>query len=459
MSGNCNIYLLIFILGLGVSSGLEISKSGCKETKGCVSFPYDCKGSSDCNYLVTYVAGKDSVYFEMSAKDDWVSIGFNQDKAGMVGTDAIICSRPASGSSILIGHYYLSSKNTPTITTPTPTGLFNTSGEFNGGIIRCSFTRNKVPSSNMKYDLSNKQYLVYARGEVASGILQYHSWKSSSSNKVDVLATTGAESRKRALLLTHGALMLIAWVGFATVGMATARYMRTFWGDSKIMSLLVWFQIHRSCMVIVVLSTIISTILVFVYVGGWSEIGAHAYIGIAVLVLAVLQPMIAVFRPHPGDDKSHFPNWIWFSNAVGQPDSKTGAGVTDDITEDDIIAANHEAGYSEMRSTIIRECQLTYPIEFESVNLCSLYANEKLDSMNLKMLKNVCVFLELDSKDLMKSRRIAPLIEHISEVLATCPCATSFMKAIDCIPRVYKNTVYIPRVHDNPVNACIQRQQ
>ncbi|EDO28805.1 predicted protein [Nematostella vectensis] len=96
--------------------------------------------------------------------------------------------------------------------------------------------------------------------------------------------------------------MLIAWVGFATVGMATARYMRTFWGDSKIMSLLVWFQIHRSCMVIVVLSTIISTILVFVYVGGWSEIGAHAYIGIAVLVLAVLQPMIAVFRPHPGDE-------------------------------------------------------------------------------------------------------------------------------------------------------------
>ncbi|XP_048586812.1 ferric-chelate reductase 1 isoform X2 [Nematostella vectensis] len=310
MSGNCNIYLLIFILGLGVSSGLEISKSGCKETKGCVSFPYDCKGSSDCNYLVTYVAGKDSVYFEMSAKDDWVSIGFNQDKAGMVGTDAIICSRPASGSSILIGHYYLSSKNTPTITTPTPTGLFNTSGEFNGGIIRCSFTRNKVPSSNMKYDLSNKQYLVYARGEVASGILQYHSWKSSSSNKVDVLATTGAESRKRALLLTHGALMLIAWVGFATVGMATARYMRTFWGDSKIMSLLVWFQIHRSCMVIVVLSTIISTILVFVYVGGWSEIGAHAYIGIAVLVLAVLQPMIAVFRPHPGDDKRYIFNMV-----------------------------------------------------------------------------------------------------------------------------------------------------
>ena len=34
--------------------------------------------------------------------------------------------------------------------------------------------------------------------------------------------------------------------------------------------------------------------------------GAHPIIGIIVLVLSVIQPIAAAFRPHPGDDKYVF---------------------------------------------------------------------------------------------------------------------------------------------------------
>ena len=37
------------------------------------------------------------------------------------------------------------------------------------------------------------------------------------------------------------------------------------------------------------------------------EAGAHPIIGIIVLALAVIQPIMALFRPHPGEDKYEQP--------------------------------------------------------------------------------------------------------------------------------------------------------
>ena len=40
-------------------------------------------------------------------------------------------------------------------------------------------------------------------------------------------------------------LMVIAWVGFATVGMFIARYMRPVWGEKTICGKRVWFQVSH----------------------------------------------------------------------------------------------------------------------------------------------------------------------------------------------------------------------
>lgn len=61
---------------------LQITKEGCGKTKSCYSEPADCKASSDCRYLVTIkpLAKGKVVEFELSAKAEWVSIGFDKDK-------------------------------------------------------------------------------------------------------------------------------------------------------------------------------------------------------------------------------------------------------------------------------------------------------------------------------------------------------------------------------------------
>ena len=41
-------------------------------------------------------------------------------------------------------------------------------------------------------------------------------------------------------------LMVVAWVGFATVGMFIARYMRPVWGEKNVCGKRMWFQVSYS---------------------------------------------------------------------------------------------------------------------------------------------------------------------------------------------------------------------
>ena len=59
---------------------LQIDKTGCGKTKGCYSLPSNCAGSSDCTYLFTYQVSGESVTMEMSAKQRWASVAFNEQK-------------------------------------------------------------------------------------------------------------------------------------------------------------------------------------------------------------------------------------------------------------------------------------------------------------------------------------------------------------------------------------------
>ena len=68
---------------------LKITKDGCGKIKSCYSEPANCKSSKDCDYLVTMKPVRDQcesgeVEFELSAKKQWVAIGFNNEKNKMV---------------------------------------------------------------------------------------------------------------------------------------------------------------------------------------------------------------------------------------------------------------------------------------------------------------------------------------------------------------------------------------
>lgn len=82
----------VFLKGRAEGSGfffsLQIDKTGCGTAKGCFSLPSDCRGSDDCNFLFTYQVSGGNVFMEMSAKQRWVSVAFNEQQK-MVGMTAI----------------------------------------------------------------------------------------------------------------------------------------------------------------------------------------------------------------------------------------------------------------------------------------------------------------------------------------------------------------------------------
>jgi len=110
-----------------------------------------------------------------------------------------------------------------------------------------------------------------------------------------------AEKKNVALIRAHAILMSIAWLVFASLGMFIARYMKPAWGD--LYGKKAWFQVHRFLMFSTLVVTVVGVVLAFVFADGWTKADdAHPIIGIIVLVLTVIQPVMAYFRPAPGDD-------------------------------------------------------------------------------------------------------------------------------------------------------------
>lgn len=61
--------------------------------------------------------------------------------------------------------------------------------------------------------------------------------------------------------------------------------------------------------------TITACVLIFVDVGGWVSEGSqkHAILGVVTIVLCFIQPIGALFRPHPSARKRPIFNWLhWF---------------------------------------------------------------------------------------------------------------------------------------------------
>lgn len=90
--------------------------------------------------------------------------------------------------------------------------------------------------------------------------------------------------------------------------MLIAQYFKCIGGESKFLGKAWWFQLHFPLMTLTVALTIIGFVLVFVQVKGWSySAGAHPVLGCIVMILALIQPFVAIFRPSP----DHKRRWIF----------------------------------------------------------------------------------------------------------------------------------------------------
>ncbi|XP_006815049.2 putative ferric-chelate reductase 1, partial [Saccoglossus kowalevskii] len=167
--------------------------------------------------------------------------------------------------------------------------------------------------------------MFIARGPKSSGSLNKHiDIPIKSADKIDYTSTNvvtgvaGVDPK----LKSHASLMVIGWIGFCSIAIIFARFMKPVWPNSLLLGEKVWFTFHRSLQILNVLCFVTAFILIFVYVGGFVTYNSstdlvfiHAVCGIIAVILGLTNPIMAIFRPHPGEPKRHVFNWAHW--AVG----------------------------------------------------------------------------------------------------------------------------------------------
>lgn len=230
----------------------------------------------------------------------WSSFAFSTDKS-MGNDDVCVCRITDSVNAV--EHFYNPGKSAPIllVSNQPSIGFSNITVKYENGILRCTFTRLKsMPNVVNYFDLSNQYYVLTALGRVVSnGILQKHTVKYSSSEKIDFQSTNSyvgnndldKEHKRKA----HGCLMVIAWIFFASTGILLARNYKYLFPNAKLCGLEFWFVIHRPFMIIVSLISITAFIVILSELD-WKWVTtdeplnfAHSIFGIVAIGLPIIQ--------------------------------------------------------------------------------------------------------------------------------------------------------------------------
>ncbi|KAB0803474.1 hypothetical protein PPYR_00444 [Photinus pyralis] len=292
---------------------------GCDETKKCFGAPDGCVSAQNCMVATAITVVGDQYQIELkSASAKWAGLGLSSDN--MMGDDSVVeCVNDGNGI-----RAYLS------WTTPKPNlGAFRVPNNQEGirlvnhsvidDTLYCKVLRNaKTRVNNVDFDLINTQYflLVAAGRRIQENSVAFHDIDYLASASSGYLADTGrVVGASKLLVRLHGAFMLAAWIGTASIGTLLARYYRKTWVGKTICGKDLWFAWHRFFMICTWALTTVAFILIFVFLKGWSgeTSNPHAILGCVVTGLCFLQPIGAFFRPHPGTPKRPIFNWLhWF---------------------------------------------------------------------------------------------------------------------------------------------------
>ncbi|XP_029650676.1 putative ferric-chelate reductase 1 isoform X2 [Octopus sinensis] len=197
------------------------------------------------------------------------------------------------------------------------TDLTLNNGKYVNGLMTCNFTRDNVMNNSKIFNIGQKQwYLLAAAGPVKDGFMKRkHTFTATTSGKVDFSKQNPVDSEEEEILThLHGVSMIVAWVFFASVGIFAARYSKSV--NKKLCKIMLWFQLHRTFMVLAMLLTILGFILIFIQnEGEYSELQgssakAHPIIGIIVTIFVIINPILGYFRPGKDHPKRIYFNWV-----------------------------------------------------------------------------------------------------------------------------------------------------
>ncbi|XP_071846071.1 uncharacterized protein [Apostichopus japonicus] len=308
------------------TSQMVTEGTGCGKTMGCFSRPRDCDPDTTCEVFSSWVANQDksAITIELQANTDtYIAIGFSK-SAGMDDSDVYACTANSE---------VRRSRNDGRRNTAQPLkGVSDESFTVSDGSIRCTFTRDVSldDGDELFFDLGppNEYTILLAwDGSLSSeGDIGIHKDRIFRPEPIDVTETSanvGAKADNTDILRrVHGSLMVLAWLCLVSLGITTARFFKAL--PAKLCGKPTWFAIHRSCMTLALVVCEIAFIIIIIAVGGFSTISSgsqngvrtsHAIFGIIVTILAFVNVVMAIFRPHPGEPRRNLYNWAHW--AVG----------------------------------------------------------------------------------------------------------------------------------------------
>ncbi|XP_036622008.1 putative ferric-chelate reductase 1 [Trichosurus vulpecula] len=293
-----------------------MNSSDCGKTKFCFRSPENCDPTDpNCLFMSSELLADQSFRFEMSSlSEGYVSIGFSSDT--LMGNDDIYNCLLNETGEVIVQYASTTGRSRPDVK---PLGeVRNIETSFDSGVIKCSFITSN-PISIEDNDSEGLYYVFLTLGPVQDGNIRKHpDTPLVTTRKVNISQPTEGEGSFPStpiLIKVHGSLMLISWMTLGSIGMVFAHY----WKGVMVKRVLgkeLWFQVHTSLMTLTVISSIIAFILPFIHVQGWSGNWPHPIIGCIVMVLAFLQPVIALFRPPPHHKRRIFFNWFHGLNGL-----------------------------------------------------------------------------------------------------------------------------------------------
>ncbi|XP_071384389.1 putative ferric-chelate reductase 1 [Centroberyx affinis] len=290
------------------------TSAGCGQSKSCLLDPPGCDPQDPhCFFLsmTTEGADKTSVLFELSGPaEGYLAFALSWD-TWMGNDDMYMCVKDGDGVSVSAA--FVSGRTHPE--DQSQSSLSSVSWRLADGGLQCSFSR-LVRLTNLepeRYDLDQEYFLFLANGHAQYGDVWKHSRQpliSAHRKRITGPPEVLRGSRGPIIMKLHGALMLLAWMLTGSVGTFIASYYKPDWPNQTLLGQKVWFQVHRGLMMLTVGLTVAAFCLPFFYRRGWSKhAGVHPYLGCCVLALALMQPIMAAFRPAPDSHRRNIFNW------------------------------------------------------------------------------------------------------------------------------------------------------
>ncbi|XP_002731698.1 ferric-chelate reductase 1-like [Saccoglossus kowalevskii] len=320
-----SVFLIgVIVLTCSINTVTSVDTTGCGVTKGCYMDPVGC--TTSCDALITWQPSDtgDTTDFGILGKlkngEDYMVFALSHDTR--MGDDDVWGCLMLQDSSIVLDHSLnIGQQNSQGDTT----GTSGFSSSYSNGVLECSFTRdNSMPGSEDRfYDLTTSSYYLLIGFGPRISISDIHVLGEhidipvASKSKIDLTQTTivSAGTRNPGKKI-HGLFMMLGWVICASSALILARYYKPMWPNTKIFGKPIWFQVHRALMVSATICTCAGFIAIFITVGGWVTSileNVHAVIGIIVTALALINPIMALFRPGPGTPNRVIFNWAHWS--------------------------------------------------------------------------------------------------------------------------------------------------